>query len=870
MKKIVIVRGNEFKVYDSQVYDSEIDRSEDIFEEIYQKAREQKMYLEQYSKKILGLSGTENGERSFGVENSARLSGENKSDVSSEYLNNIIAFCGERGQGKSSAMQHFVGELRREEDKEVLQVIDPTAMEMAHDIVDIIISQLFAYFRKNRKKNEALDMELTQAFQKVHRNMSVLKNADKFIEREYAYNSSLQNLSDITDSMEMRADIIRLVRLYLKFRDKEMLVIPIDDLDLNLDHVYKVAEQLRKYFMIPKVMIVMAVNMEQLTLCVEKELLKELTPLKESKRWNIQREARNMSGRYMEKLIPFPRRMQLPDIHAIAEDGENAVEVIYKTKDTEDEKDVIFDSKKQGIEKGILNLIFEKTGLVYVAKPNEVHPIVPSTLRELVNLISLLGDMGEDQEENLEAFEQYFCRVWLEHNLTDEHGVLVREIAATQLNDLHNDAFFLLYEMLKKRIEVSRRDLSGAIIESLPRAVEQVYEDMQGGYVRPDNGDLLNCLVLLKQGNKSGVSKLAMAIMTVFSIRMLKLKAAKKWEVLYDITAEYLFGDFLLIRQEALEGGKLESRTQFEYQVKIFMEDIIGQPLPSAVGEIRKETEDDRLARALVLMGAFSDFKDADGNSRKLVSNNYQIATRAVFDINQVFRSGISWERVKEKLSLNMWGIDETLCRKEYDSIYQAGTWRGLVCNMEELLCLAQYVHRNRGEGELRNTARETDYYRHFFESVQWFLTDLHEYIPSLDMLKEIDAERLGRIIALMRPMASEKRAKMINEKPENEENEEYAKINVSFPITIPAETVKMPAYNRNTKWAYMKKTLEEVNAYINKHENEITKDVYDRLKAYQYELLMAMEGKDTKDRVGTEGRDLYNKLKTEIAGLEK
>ena len=41
-------------------------------------------------------------------------------------------------------------------------------------------------------------------------------------------------------------------------------------------------------------------------------------------------------------------------------------------------------------------------------------------------------------------------------------------------------------------------------------------------------------------------------------------------------------------------------------------------------------------------------------------------------------------------------------------------------------------------------------------------------------------------------------------------------------------------------------------------------------MKAYQYELFMAMEGKDTKDRVGTEGRDLYNKLKTEIAGLEK
>lgn len=760
MRKIVIVRGDEFKVHDN-----EITQNEDIFKEVYQKAHIQAEQLINY---MTGMreKAEGKGERN---ESCGRKS-------PSEYLNNIIAFCGERGQGKSTAMLHFVEELKKDSGRlngsqdirvpdsrmEVLRVIDPTALEMSHDIVDIIISQLFEEFRsdrepdkgqgtyKNRNLDKGKDMELTQAFQKVHRSMSVLKNAQTFIEQEYAYNGSLQNLSDITDSMELRKDIIHLVELYLAYREKDMLVVPIDDLDLNLNHVYEVAEQLRKYFMIPRLMIVMAVNIDQMTLCVEGEMLKSLAPLKESRRWNIRREARNMSSRYMEKLIPFSRRMQLPDIHAIAEDGENTVRIVYQDRRVAgrsgEKENILFDSGELGIEKGILNLIFRKTGLVYVAKSNEVHPIVPHTLRELVNLISLLGDMESAQMQNLEMFERYFCDVWLENNLSDRNAETVREIAATRLNDLHNDAFLLLYKMEERKLK-RFRGLSGAE-DPLAAAVDRAYEQMLKEEKRPSNGDLLNGLRMLRRGEPSDVSRLVMAVMTVFSIRMLKLKAAGQKaaeqrtagqrEALYDFTGGNIFGEYRLIRGKTLKDRAVTDRMRFTYQVRNIIE-YAGECgiQPFSVAGMKRRFNNEQLAILLVMLGCCSEFMSREGTPRRLVASNHKIAERAEFDINRLFLSGLSWERIKEKISLERWVEDkdqavavEAVFRREYDNIYQTDAWGSLVCNMEELMCLAQYAEENR---DYKDAAAEADYYDHFFESVIRFQKELRTYLTDLE-----------------------------------------------------------------------------------------------------------------------------------------
>lgn len=813
MKKIVIVRGDEFKVYDN-----DISWNEDIFEDLYKKAIEQKTQLEQYGVRMQEIR--KNG----------------KEDSPSEYLNNVIAFCGERGQGKSTAMQHFVNRLAREEDqtfeKEILRVIDPMAMEMAHEIVDIIISQLFERFQENRVKNEEKDMALSRAFQKVHRNMSVLKNAKSFIEKEYAYNGSIQNLTDIMESMAMRADIMHLIDLYLKHREKKMLVIPIDDLDLNLNNVYQVAEQLRKYFMIPRVIIVMAVNVDQLTLCVERELLKTLKPLENSQRWNIQREARNMSNRYMEKLIPFSRRLQLPDIRAIAEDGENAVEIIYR----DSEKQILFDSEMLGIEKGLLNLIFQKTGLVYVAKANEVHPIIPTTLRELVNLITLLGDMGKVQAENLEIFEQYFCRVWLEHNLSDENGEIVIQLASTQLNDLHNDAFLLLYEMQKEKMGSYEKNLAGNFIGAILRAVDNAYRMIGEGKGKPSNGDLTNCLRLLRQGNKSDASRLVMAVMTLFSIRMLKLKAAGKWEVLYDFIGGNLFGEYRLIRGEALKNRDVTRRMQFEYFTENFLRVMCPRRIESfSVSGIKAAfEEEEELAKAVIFMGIYSDFIDADGTSRNLISNNNQIAAKALFDINQIFLSGVSWERMKEKISFEKWNMDENIFKEVYSNVYPQNLWRGLVCNMEELMCLAQYLRDSR---EISESAKEETYYTHFMDSIKQFLKNLQSYLHSSNKLEEIElGEDSASIITMQRSSL---------------------------------DANKLPKCRVNTRFYKLISNLDELREYLNYQKKKYTEYDYSKIEAELDKLYHTAEEHDKNESIESEISDQYGDLWRKIVEID-
>lgn len=815
MKKIIITQGNEFKVYDN-----DIQKDEDIFEEIYSKANEQKMQLENYA------AGIKRGQFM----------------EAAEYLNNVIAFCGERGQGKSTAMKCFVGELKKDDKVEVLKVIDPMALEMAHNIVDIIISRLFNDFRNKREDmKKSYDMEFVEKFQKIHRNISVLKNAKRFIEKEYAYNSSIQNLSDITDSMEMKKNIMELVHLFLKYNNKQILVIPIDDLDLNLKDVYSVAEQLRKYFMIPQVIIVMAVNINQLTLCVERELLVKLNPLRDSGRWDIKREARNMSNRYMEKLIPFTRRMQLPDIHAIAEDGANAVEIIYK--DQQEEKD-LFDSGKLGIQKGILRLIYEKTGLVYIAKPNEIHPLIPVTLRELVNLISLLGDMSENRGENLEAFEQYFCNVWLENNLSDKYAAIVRKIAGTQTNALQRDTFISLYEMWCEKVS---KEEKGALTE-LEDSVEKAYKEFCKGGKKLGNGIIINCLRLLELGRESEIFRLTVAVTTLFSIRMLKLKECKRWKALYDFIGADFFGEYRLIREMAIKGGNrnsrikvsTNSRLKFEYSVQAFIETnnsiVIDKNM--SVSVIKQLLNEEQLVDTLILMGIMSDFKDSNGETREMVSQNNQMATRAEFNLSQLFLSAVSPARIAEKVSLEMWGISEQyFCDKLQQRVFLSEGWKILVCNIEEIMNLAQYVQDHRDIGD---KAQEIDFYKHFFRSADQFASGLKEYLPLLDELNDESLSEIGRVIAKMKT-CKDRRQGQVKE------------------FDIPKGS------RADTKFDTLLDNLKKLSSYVFEQQNLnnviIDQNLIQEIK--QMEILAYQGEKD--QEIGSELSEQYNTLKKSI-----
>lgn len=430
--ELIITKGQEFKIV---VKDSI--RDDDVFIEQYEQAA--------------GMLNTIVAESIVAAEKSDKTF--NALYSLNEYENNIIAFCGERGEGKSSAMLTFINSLYTNlpkalqgEDKfyekyqELYKVhfsepiiIDPSQFDDVHNILDIILAKIYRNFsRRYEENNRCVDEfdinRLQNQFQKVYREVSMINNQSKMLDDEFDYEGNIGKLSKLGESTDLKEDLQELIKQYLEFvkkcsnreNGKERLIIAIDDLDLCNSNAYKMAEQIRKYLIIPQIVIIMAVKIEQLEMCVEENTIADFKGIvgivkqyrnEEQKRINA--EIQGMSERYVTKLIPKARRIYLPKVQSF-----EGMQIVYKEKDD----NIIWKSKKdESLVNAVLHLITERTGMIYLPERSGMSYLLPNNLRDMVNWIVFIAKM--DQKDNVEnsntylknvrEFSKYFYNEWL-------------------------------------------------------------------------------------------------------------------------------------------------------------------------------------------------------------------------------------------------------------------------------------------------------------------------------------------------------------------------------------------------------------------------------------------------------------------------
>ena len=385
-----------------------------------------------------------------------------------ENENNIIAFCGERGEGKSSTMMTFINVLSKyrnqgsasifEEHKNIEPdmfsepvVIDPSVFDKVHNILDVVVANLFKKFSKEYNRNprrfeDYKREELLSKFQKVYKSVSLLNDPDKMLETEYDGEGSIENISKMGESIRLKEDMKALVKCYLESmsENNKILLVAIDDLDLCNNNVYKMAEQIRKYLIIPNVVIVMALKIEQLEMCVQEENLRNYSNVINSRNKGYEEEIRNMAERYIAKLIPKSRRIYLPNVRYI-----NDARIEYKGKNGK----VISREKIGGaLNNDVLDFIYSKTGMKFVTNDENYNVLIPDNLRELVNMVSLLAEMqepGEDDDiyyENIEKFAIYFEREWIVQNCITENYKEIQALTRMPYLQLHAETIYLMQQ----------------------------------------------------------------------------------------------------------------------------------------------------------------------------------------------------------------------------------------------------------------------------------------------------------------------------------------------------------------------------------------------------------------------------------------
>lgn len=423
MKAIKYISGKENKPRIENLIGVESDMKDSFFKDAYEK-----------SFALIKSINESNKEQSNRYKSSTQQYDKNS--------NNIIAYIGERGSGKTSCMLSVYETLNLYDHKtskdslmndllqtnifHTLPVIDPSYFEQGNNILLIIIANMFKALKdsmsdpnkEHYSSNFVVDKrDLVSQFHKV-------KESIDRISRNKSNQSidSLEELASMSNTVNLKVDLEELVDKYLKFMRATVLVIAIDDIDHEVEHAHLMIEQIRKYFIIPNVVILIAVKFDQLSEVMRlnyhksyKELYKDPETLTEV--------LSSMSAKYLAKFIPYNHRIFLPVI-------DNSCTIIYNEKVTK--KNI-----EEPIEQHILRLIYNKTGLMFYNSIEKNSFIVPYNLREFLNLTSFLenfsdGNNIEDKKNNRLHFKEYFITTWCEEYLTHKQNLFINNLYEQQ------------------------------------------------------------------------------------------------------------------------------------------------------------------------------------------------------------------------------------------------------------------------------------------------------------------------------------------------------------------------------------------------------------------------------------------------------
>lgn len=444
--ELVIVKGQEFKI---SVQDRI--KKDDIFIEQYEQAADMLEAI---------LSETQDSD----VHKNNTI----HSWQQTEYENNIIAFCGDRGDGKSSAMLTFINALwdkdepEKDNEAELFKkrkkiknvniaepiVIDPSQFDDVHNVLDIVLAKMYKNFNDRYKKDnwerdESNVQNLLDQFQKVYRQVAMIYNQQKMLDDEFDYEGNIGKLAQLGESTNLKNDFKNLIEQYLKFMSNKaeksdtQLLIAIDDLDLCNQAAYKLAEQIRKYLIIPHVVIVMAVKNDQLQLAIQEKNINEYKELirytKKTDNMGIRNELdneiKNMAERYVAKLIPIARRIYMPKMQIFSD-----LKIVYKKNI--DAKENIWESNDNTLVKSVLKLIYEKTGMVFLEEETGMSYLVPNNLRDLINWISQLARL-ESVENNRKNHSNYEEEAETEDNNLEKNDKLLEKIKKENIDKFY-------------------------------------------------------------------------------------------------------------------------------------------------------------------------------------------------------------------------------------------------------------------------------------------------------------------------------------------------------------------------------------------------------------------------------------------------
>ncbi len=258
-------------------------------------------------------------------------------------VQNVIAFTGRRGTGKTSAMVSMAAALHNGGDSIPVDIPELNEGNNIHladynfyvlpcieagllsndEFFNAVVSQMVMMLEEKENQQKNLDQFMGQRISRVKQLLCNLFIVSDAVENDYS-NSNYPALMEIAEKHRTRRNFYKTVKEYLdllnrlstnydnyysraKKENKSYLVVMVDDIDVAADKSYDILQKIFQYLMIPNVIVLTTFHMDTLVHILENSTT-EVTKYIEKRvfvnRYSI--------TEFLRKIIPVDRRIVMP------------------------------------------------------------------------------------------------------------------------------------------------------------------------------------------------------------------------------------------------------------------------------------------------------------------------------------------------------------------------------------------------------------------------------------------------------------------------------------------------------------------------------------------------------------------------------
>lgn len=426
-------------------------------------------------------------------------------------VQNVIAFTGRRGTGKTSAMLTFVdnlatgkidfstGKLKNTRFYPI-PYIDASMLEKNEDIFEIVLSKMLLEINKisifagihGLAQNEIRLNSIREDIVNVYNQYASLKKASGFDSA-----SSCSVMEKMAERHDICSKIVELVKNYIDCMNlcvsnqyenrysNGYLVICIDDIDMSQKNHMDVMQAIYQYLMIPRIIVMITSNFSMLSASIEQKFHSKVyvSAIQAQAALNL---AKEQTYDFLRKIIPFDMRISMPSWRKQDYRSLNSIKVNFGNDENLQILEGLFsrfqisclfneeqrkeDCNKLSPKVLIMLMIAYRTKAFLDVAGEKLHFMEPDSLRNLNDLFYLLYNMNNINKDKDEKEEYYrkleanrkvllnylYFKMIPELNLSTDEEQVIKEFSRDKLHRKGRRIWDYYYKCFTKKSEKTR------------------------------------------------------------------------------------------------------------------------------------------------------------------------------------------------------------------------------------------------------------------------------------------------------------------------------------------------------------------------------------------------------------------------------